>query len=116
MAGVGVGGGLVWAAAVAGVLPVAAMGARGALPTAVGYFIGMAVRLLVCLGAFLIVSFEEVLPRRPFAVALVGFYVPLLWVEVAFVARYLWLKDAWVSRVNKSGTGVPGDCMTEAVV
>jgi len=82
-----------WGTAIAGVIPVAWLGPLGVLPTVWGYFIGMSLRLTVCLGVYIYVSLHGQLPVYPMAVTLGVLYVPLLFTETAIVGRYLWNKD-----------------------
>jgi hypothetical protein len=79
--------------ALLGVAPVALLGHRGVMAAAAAYFLGMGMRLIVCLGAAAVVSHAESLSGPLFAAALALFYLPLLAVEVAYVGRYLWQMD-----------------------
>ncbi len=63
------------------------------MPAVYGYFIGMAARLTVCLIAANIANHVYGIPGSPMAATLGILYMPLLMVEVAFVGRYVWLKD-----------------------
>ncbi len=82
-----------WGSAVVGLLPVAALGPLGVMPTVWAYFAGAALRLAACLGVYMLVATQGNTPTVPLAVALAMVYVPLLFVEAAIVGRYLWAKD-----------------------
>lgn len=86
-------GAAVWGASLVGIAPVALLGQQGVMATVWGYFIGMGIRLALCLGLYLAVVSRGLLPGQPVATTLAVMYVPLLFVEVALVGRYLWAKD-----------------------
>lgn len=90
---VGVTAASVWLLAMVGLAPVAMLGHRGVMPTVAGYFVGMFVRLIGCLGGFLLVMAWTDLPTTPIVSTLAATYLPLLVVEAAIVGRYLWRKD-----------------------
>ena len=86
-------GGLVWFVFVVALIPVAVCGTLGVMPTVYAYFVGMAIRLTICLGTYLVAVTSQFLPAHPVATTFVIFYVPLLFVEVGVAGRYLWSKD-----------------------
>lgn len=91
---VALGVGVAWASSIAAVLPVAWLGPRGVMPTAVAYFTGAAFRFLVCLG-FCGWFWAEMPAAAGWAIAgVMGAYLPTLFVEAAIVGRYLWKKDS----------------------
>lgn len=90
---VGLAVGSVWGASIVAVLPLTLLGPRGVLPTVCGYFIGMGVRLSVCIGVFVWVKVAGRLPPEPMALALGLAYLPLLGTEMILVGKYLWAKD-----------------------
>lgn len=85
---------LVWSSLILAVVPVAVLGPAGVLPAVWGYFIGSALRLLICLVSFgLLTKWTGLLPGKPMAIAMVMMYVPLLFVEATLIGRYVWAKD-----------------------
>jgi len=84
---------VVFVSSILGVLPVAMLGPLGVMATVTGYFIGAAVRGLMCLAAVVVAVRGLRFEPGPVAVCLVVLYLPLLFVEAALVARYLWHKD-----------------------
>ena len=85
--------GLVWLASLVSLWPVKVLGPKGIIPTVWGYFLGAAVRLLLCLIASVWAVTRFGLHEHQVMVMLVVAYLPLLFVEAAWVGRYLWLKD-----------------------
>jgi len=85
---------LVWASALLSLAPVWALGPRGVMATAYGYFGGAALRLILCLGGGIAIGKALDVSTQVVIVALAGVYVPLLMIEVGFVGRYMWLKDS----------------------
>lgn len=85
---------VVWGSAILALMPVVLLCRRGVMPTVYGYFIGMALRLPLCLSAAIFAAKAGYLPGKPLLVALVIFYFPLLLMEVGLVGRYLWAQDA----------------------
>jgi len=94
-------GTVVWGASILGMIPVALLGKQGVMATVGGYFTGMGIRLALCLGLYMVVASRDSLRAEPVAVVLVMMYVPLLFVETALVAKYLWAKD-----FLSAGTGI----------
>jgi hypothetical protein len=90
----------VFALSLLGLLPVVLLGPRGVMPTVAGYFVGMFIRLPAALGAYLWVELAGTIPADPVLHTLAPTYVLLLFVEVAFVGRYLWAKDDLPSRTE----------------
>ena len=82
-----------WAAAILGLIPVAKAGPQGVDATVRAYFIGMAGRLLLCLGAGAVGVYILALRADALLLSLAATYLPLLFVEAALVGRYVWLKD-----------------------
>jgi hypothetical protein len=83
-----------WLAALIGIVPLAVRGPAGVMPAIWGYFLGAAVRMVLCVaaaGAFIKLARW---PAGPVAVTLVGSYLLLLLVETKIAARYLLAKDA----------------------
>jgi hypothetical protein len=83
-----------WLAVILGMLPLSFAGPRGVQPTIVAYFVGMSIRLIVCAAGWLVGTLAYAMPGSAVLLALAWVYIPLQLVEAAFVARYLWLKDA----------------------
>lgn len=85
---------VVWAASLIGLAPVALLEKRGAQRFVVGYFVGAASRVVICLVAAVacVKAFE--LPIRPVMITLVAIYLPMLFLESGLVSWYLWRKDA----------------------
>ncbi len=74
-------------------IPVAALGPWGVIPTVYGYFLGCGARFLGCFGFCAWVLMSDALPGDPTVMCVVIAYVPLTLVDAAFVGRYLWQKD-----------------------
>ena len=91
-----------WAMALLALVPVVLMGPRGVMPAVIGCFLGMGLRLLGALGLSLVLLFKTNLPTGPVVRTLILIYLPLLFVEVAFVGRYLWQKDTLAGRCTES--------------
>lgn len=85
---------LVWAATVATLLPLAILGPRGVMPTVFAYFAGVGARVIACLGGALVLIVGAGKPADAVLISLVAVYLPLMFIEVAIVGRYLWAKDA----------------------
>ena len=83
----------VWTLALISLVPVALLGRRGVMPTAAAWFIGMFVRLVGCLGGYLLIALTTDLPTAPVFTALAVTYPTLTLIEAALVGRYLWQKD-----------------------
>lgn len=86
--------GVVWITGVAGLALVALLGPLGPMTTISAYFGGMALRLALTMGLAMLLFHKGLVEGRPLAVCLAIAYLPALAIEVAFVARYLWLKDS----------------------
>jgi len=89
-----------WGAALIGLLPVAMVGLGSAEATVRAYFVGMGGRWLFCALGGLFGALVLDLSVEPMLLGLVGFYVPLLFVEAALVGRCLWLQDSLSTRTN----------------
>jgi len=82
-----------WVAMLIGLAPVAAMRSRGDKAMTKGYFVGAGIRTSVCV-AMTVGSIQlGGLPVGPWATALMGVYIPLLFVEAAIVGRYMWRRN-----------------------
>lgn len=100
--------GVSWVACVLGILPVAILGPLGVMPTIFAYFGGAAARVVMSLLAAIAAVQVARLPALPVAAALMTMYLPLLFVEVGFVGKYLWAKDFLAPREAGSGSlGAP---------
>jgi len=89
--------GLAGFAAVAGVLsvlPVGMFGSFGVMATVKAWFLGMFVRLGLCMAAGWLATLKLEMPGPAVAVGLACGYLPTLFVETALVGRYLWAKDS----------------------
>lgn len=84
---------VVWASALAAVVPVSLLGPRGLMPAVWAYFGGAALRIVICLVAAVACVLAARLPAACVAVSLVAVYLPLLFIEAGMVGRYVWLKD-----------------------
>ena len=84
---------VVWFLALLGLAPVAILGPSGVMRTVGAYFAGMFLRFTGSLGGYVMVLMLTNLPADPVLYALVGTYVPLLFVEAAIVGRFLWQMD-----------------------
>jgi hypothetical protein len=104
---------VVWVTGALSLIPVAILGPHGVLATVKGYFAGMMVRLPVCLIAALLLHRLAHLPVRPLQIGLAVSYLPLLGVEVGFVARYLWQKDAAWRKAHQT-PALPGATLPAA--
>lgn len=76
-----------------GLLPVILLGHLGVMATVYSYFIGAAIRVVLCLSAGVAAVVVGKLPAATVGLTLIAMYLPLLFVEVGFVARFLWMKD-----------------------
>ena len=85
---------VVWATGLLGLAPVILAGPHGVMPTVRAYFLGAASRFVLSLTAAAGAVKLGGLPAKPLMVTLLALYLPLLFVETALVARYLWRKDA----------------------
>lgn len=83
-----------WVVAILAVLPVATLARRGVRATLIASLLGMAVRMMLCLGVALLGIYILDMPATVLLLTMVGGYVVMLFVEVAFVARYLWFQDS----------------------
>lgn len=83
---------VVWGSALLGLLPVSIACRWGVIPTAYGYFIGAGTRVVICL-VTTVVALRLGWPAGPWATTLLGIYLPLLFVEVGLVGRFLWCQD-----------------------
>ncbi|MBI1337489.1 MAG: hypothetical protein GC164_11060 [Phycisphaera sp.] len=88
-------------------LPVYLLGPMGVMPTVAGYFMGMGLRMVLCLGSFLVARYTTKLPMQPIALTMAVMYVPLLFVEVSLVGRYLWAKDFLIADNKTVGQSSP---------
>jgi hypothetical protein len=95
-----------WLISLIGLLPVVLLGPLGVMQTVWGYFLGSALRVMLGLAGWYLVSTSQQLPADMTGLALVAAYLPLLFVEVGFVARYLWDKDA-AARSGASAASQP---------
>lgn len=89
-----------WLISVVGLLPVVFLGPLGVMPTVWGYFMGSAMRVVLGLVGWYLACTSLKLPADMTGLALVTAYLPLLFVEVGFVARYLWAKDEAAAAVR----------------
>ena len=94
---------MVWVTSLLGVLPVAILGHRGLMPAVWGYFIGMALRFPLSFAFYLIAVIAWRWPGNPVVFALALSYIPLLFVEVGIVGRYIWQKDGAIDHAAPSG-------------
>ena len=85
---------VVWASSLVGIVPVALLHRRGLLPTVHGYFLGAAIRVVVCILATVIAVRSDRVPAGPWVTTLLGMYLPLLFLEVALVGRSIWDRPA----------------------
>lgn len=90
-----------------GLLPVILLGHLGVMATVYSYFIGAAIRVALCLSAGVAAVVVGKLPAVTVGVTLIAMYLPLLFVEVGFVARYLWAKDFMCSAYMPDTTTLP---------
>lgn len=97
---------IAWAISIVGLLPVILLGPMGVLPTVWGYFIGAGLRVVLGLTGWYLVQMLTSLPADMTGLALVAAYVPLLFVEVGFVAYYLWHKDLAATGQGGSSAGL----------
>lgn len=107
--GVALMAGVAWFSLVLGVLPVGLLGPLGVMPTVYGYFLGGAARVVICLGMAVVLVKSAMLPAGPVMVTLAAMYLPLLFVEVTLVGRYLWKKDF----LGNDHAGVPAGAATQ---
>ena len=84
---------VVWLSCLLSLGPVIVLGSRGVGPTVWAYFVGAAVRVVICLMAAVVLVKRLAYPLEPVMITLVMLYLPMLFVEAGFVGRYLWLKD-----------------------
>lgn len=91
---------LAWVASILSIAPVALLGAHGVMAAAYGYFIGMAIRLPLCLAGVIILNRRADMPANALVAALAMSYLPLLAIEATFMGRYLWNKDFLGSQGN----------------
>ena len=83
---------VVWCSAVLGLMPVVLLARAGLMAIVYGYFIGTVVRVLIVLLATVAVLVKTPLPAVVWVVTLFGMYLPLLFLEVSLVGRFIWSK------------------------
>lgn len=98
---------IAWLTSIVGLLPVLLLGPLGVLPTVWGYFAGAGLRVVLCLISWYYAVSVFGLPSDSTGLALVAAYVPLLFVEVGFVAHYLWQKDLAAAKSTASAGSTP---------
>lgn len=98
--------GLVWGTAMLGLLPLAIVGRAGVMPVVYAYFIGMAIRMPLCLLATIAAVNMGYLPSKPVFAALGVFYLPILLAEAGLVGSHLWRKDPAQGKTPGSAHGV----------
>lgn len=86
--------GVVWITGIVGLALVGLLGPLGVLPTVYAFFAGMALRMILSVGTAMLFFHKGLVAGKPLAVSLAIAYLPALAIEAAFVARYLWQKDA----------------------
>ncbi len=91
-------------------IPVAALGPWGVMPTVYGYFLGCGARFLGCFGFCAWVLMSGALPGDPTVLSVVIAYVPLTLVDAAFVGRYLWQKDFLIEGMSGRRIGEASPC------
>ncbi len=91
---------VVWVTGMACFILVAKLAPGGVMPTVYGYFIGMMVRLPVCLVLALYLNRILGISGGPIMVALAFSYLPALAIEAAFTGRCLWMKDFQEPRIE----------------
>lgn len=96
------GGLLCWATAMLSMAALAFTAPMGGMAIAYAWFIGMMVRMSICLGGAWVAKLHFEVPGKPLAASLAAFYLPLLLVELAWVQRHLWLDK--VGRAKASQT------------
>jgi len=79
-----------WAASLMGIIPMALFYERGLLPTVQGVFLGMAARVIICVGATVAALWYWRIPGGPWATTLLSIYLSLLFVEVLIIGRLVW--------------------------
>ena len=82
---------IVWLSFLAGLVPVAAVASRGVTAMVYGYFLGTAIRVVLCLSAmFVAIKFWGV-SDHCVALTVVPSYLILLLIESGLIGRSLWL-------------------------
>ncbi|MEX0774886.1 MAG: hypothetical protein WD042_04125 [Phycisphaeraceae bacterium] len=89
-----IGAAVVWLTVSASLLGVAAAAPFGVMPTVYAWFIGMFLRMFVCLAAAWVVTGRGWVDGPPLAAALAIPYLPMLLAEAGFVGWHLWHRDA----------------------
>lgn len=79
-----------WAASLMGIIPMALFYKRGLLPTVQGAFLGMAARVIICVGATVMALWYWRIPGGPWATTLLSIYLSLLFVEILIIGRLAW--------------------------
>lgn len=85
--------GVCWVFQVLALIPVWGVSRLGLMPVVYAYFGGAAFRLLASLGLLAVAIGIAQLPPVAVAVGVLSAYLCMLFVEVAFVGRYLWTMD-----------------------
>lgn len=83
---------VVWISTLLSILPVAAAWRAGLMPIVYAYFVGASVRIVLVLVATAAALKLADLPELPWVATLFAIYLPLLFIEVGLVGKYLWNK------------------------
>ena len=100
-----------WGSSLLGLLPVAMVSQQGLMPTVYGYFVGAAIRVIICIVASVIAIASVKTPAGPWATTLLGMYLPLLFLEVSLIAQYIWRIDGPRRGSTDSGSSPDDDRM-----
>lgn len=85
--------GVVWAASLLGLAPVAVFASRGVMHAIGAWFAGMGLRMILCLAVALVAVYKFNWPDLITLMTLAATYLVLLAVEVPLIARYLLRHD-----------------------
>lgn len=83
-----------WFSSIIAIVPMGFVGRHGLMANVAGYFLGAAMRVLICVVATVIAVKTFEYSPSSWAVMMMGMYLVLLFVEVSFVARHIWSMTA----------------------
>jgi hypothetical protein len=90
---VGLMAGVVWGSSLMGMTPVVWFGKLSIMSTLYAYFAGAGVRIVLCLAAVVVMIKVMNMPAHTVVISLMAVYLPLLFIEVQQVRRFILTAD-----------------------